>query len=61
MPSTIFFVCMYKMVAISVERWNKTEVSVIILHENDIVNKTFLKLLCIFDIAKRWGGKISMT
>ena len=48
---------MYKMVYISVEKWNKAEVSVIRVHENDNVNKTLLKLLCISDIAKRWGDK----
>ena len=48
---------MYKMVDISVETWNKAEVSVINIHENDNPNKTLLKLICISDIAKRWGGK----
>ena len=48
---------MYKMVDISAETWNKAEVSVIKIHKNDNVNKTLLKLLCISDIAKRWGGK----
>ena len=44
MPSKkIFFVCMYKMVDISVETWNKAKVSVIKIHENDNVNKTLLK------------------
>ena len=32
--SSIFF-CMYKMVDISAETWNKAEVSVIKIHEND--------------------------
>ena len=41
----------------SVETWNKAEVSVIRVHENDNVNKILLKLLCISDIAKIWGGK----
>ena len=45
------------MVDISAEIWNKAEVSVIKIHKNDNVNKTLLKLLCISDIAKRWGGK----
>ena len=45
------------MVDISVETWNKAEVSVINIHENDNPNKTLLKLICISDIAKRWGGK----
>ena len=48
---------MYKMVDNSVKTWNKAEVSVIRVHENDNVNKTLLKLLCISDIAKRWGDK----
>ena len=45
------------MVDISAETWNKAEVSVIKIHKNDNVNKTRLKLLCISDIAERWGGK----
>ena len=59
MPSKkiIFFLCIYKMVDISVGTWNKAEVSVINIHENDNANKTFLKLIFISDIAKRWGGK----
>ena len=45
MPSKkfIFFFCIYEMVDISVETWNKAEVSVINIYENDNVNKT----LCI--------------
>ena len=53
----IFFLCMYKMVDISAEAWNKAEVTVINIHENDNVNKTLFKLLCISDVKKRWGGK----
>ena len=53
----IFFLCMYKMVDISLKKWNKAEVSVIKTHENDNVNKTVLLLLCISDASKRWGGK----
>ena len=45
---------MYKMVDISLETWNK---AVINIHENDNANKTPLKLSCISNIAKRWGGK----
>ena len=56
-----FFLCMYKMVAIRIETWNNAEVSVINIHENDNANETLLKLLCISDVAKRWGGKIFMT
>ena len=52
-----FFVCMYKMVDISAKTWNKAEVSVIKIHKSDNVNKTLLKVLCIYDIAKKWGGK----
>ena len=52
-----FFFCMYKMIDIRVETWNKAEVSVIRVHENDNVNETLLKLLCISDIVKRWGDK----
>ena len=47
---------MYKMVDISIETWYKAEVYVINIHENDNANKTLLKLLCISDIKKRWGG-----
>ena len=47
--------CMYKMVDISAERWINAEVSVIKIQDN--VNKTLLKLLCISDIAKSWGGQ----
>ena len=50
-------VCMYKMVDISAETWNKAEVSVIRVHKNDDVNKTCLLLLCIFDVSKRWDSK----
>ena len=46
-----FFLCMYKMVDIRIETWNKAEVSLINIHENDNANKTLLKLLCISDIA----------
>ena len=46
---------MYKMADISAKVWNKAEVSVIRLHENDDVNKTLLKLLCISEKKKmRW-------
>ena len=45
------------MVDISAEAWNKAEVTVINIHENDNVNKTLFKLLCISDVKKRWGGK----
>ena len=56
-PSKIFFcVCMYKMVDISAETWNKAGVSVIKVHENDDVNEILLLLLYFSDIDKRWGG-----
>ena len=45
------------MADISAKVWNKAEVSVIRLHENDDVNKTLLNLLCISDAKKRWDGK----
>ena len=45
------------MININSNTWNKAEVSVIRVHENDDVNKTLLRLLCICDINKRWGGK----
>ena len=47
------------MVDISAETWNKTEVSVIRIHENDNVNKKVaLSFICsISDANKRWGGK----
>ena len=48
---------MYEMVDISAETWDKANVSVIRVHENDNVNKTLFKLLCICDAKKRWGGK----
>ena len=52
-----FFVCIYKIVDISAETWNKTAVSVIKAHQNDDVNKTLFLLLCIPHIGKRWDGK----
>ena len=45
------------MVDINSNTWNKAEVFVIRVHENDDVNKTLLWLLCICDLSKRWGGK----
>ena len=55
MSSKKIFCCMYKVVDISAETWINAEVSVIKIHDN--VNKTLLKLLCISDIAKSWGGQ----
>ena len=45
------------MADISAKVWNKAEASVIRLHENDDVNKTLLKLLCISDAKEKWDGK----
>ena len=45
------------MVDINSNTWNKVGGSVIRVHENDDVNKTFLRLLCICDLSKRWGCK----
>ena len=50
-------VCMYKMVDISAETWINAEFSVINIHENENANETLLKLICISEIAKKWGGK----
>ena len=55
MSSKKNFCCMYKVVDISAETWINAEVSVIKIHDN--VDKTLLKLLCISDIAKSWGGQ----
>ena len=49
------------MVDISVEAWNKAKVSVINMHENDIVNKTVSLLLCISDVKEDGVVKIFMT
>ena len=49
-------VCIYKIVDISAETWNKTGVSVIIVYENDNANKIRLLLLCMSEISKKWGG-----
>ena len=45
------------MVDIDSDTWKKARVSVIRVHENDNVNKTLLRLLCICDLNKRWGCK----
>ena len=44
MPSKKFFLCMYKMVDISIETLDKAEVPVINIHENDNASKT-LKII----------------
>ena len=56
-----FCVCMYKMVDISAETWNQTEISVTKIHENNNVNKTVLLLLRISDTKKDGAVKIVMT
>ena len=53
----IFFFCLYKIVDVSAETWNKGEVAVINIYENDNVYKTLFKLLCISDVKKRWSVK----
>ena len=58
--SSIFF-CMYKMVDISAETWNKAEVSLIKKHENDDANKVVFLLLCISDANKDGVVKIFVT
>ena len=45
------------MVDINSNTWNKVGGSVIRVYENDDVNKTLLRLLCICDLSKRWGCK----
>ena len=49
------------MVDISAKTWNKARVSVIRVHENDNVNKTLFKLLCISDVKRDGVVKIFMT
>ena len=49
------------MVDISTETWNKAEVAVINIHENDNVNKTVFKILCISRVKKDGVVKIFMT
>ena len=49
------------MVDISAETWNKAEVAVINIHENDNVNKILFKLLRISDVKKDGVVKIFMT
>ena len=49
------------MVDISTDPWKKARVSVIRIHENNIVSKTVLILLCISDLAKNGAVKKLMT
>ena len=53
----IFFWCVYKMVDISAEIWNKAKFSLINIHENDDINQ----ILCISDVKKNGVVKIFMT
>ena len=46
---------MCKMVDINFDTWNKAEVLVTKILENDDVNKTVLLLLCISDAKKKMG------
>ena len=48
---------MYQITNICAEIWNKAGVAAIKVYKNNDVNETLLQLLCISDIAKRWGGK----
>ena len=50
-------VCVYKIVDISTETWNKAGFSVIKVHENDYANKIRLLSLRISYTSKRWGGR----
>ena len=52
LKKVIFFLCMYKMVDISAETWNKAEAAVIRIHENDNITKTLFKILCISRVKK---------
>ena len=61
LKQNIFFLCMYKIVDISAEIWNKAEVTVINIHQNDNVNKTLFKLLRISAVKKDGLVKIFMT
>ena len=61
LKQNIFFLCMYKIVDISAEIWNKAEVAVINIHQNDNVNKALFKLLCISAVKKDGLVKIFMT
>ena len=53
---------MYKMNDISIETWNKAEISVINIHKNNNANKTLLKLDALWhDALKNGVVKIFMT
>ena len=52
---------MYKMVDISAKTWNKAEVSVIKIHENDNVNKTVYYYFVFLTQKKDQVVKIFMT
>ena len=49
--------CMYQITDISAEIWNKAGVAVNKKMNKNNDDETLLQLLCISDIAKRWGGK----
>ena len=63
MPSNkvIFFLCMYKMVDISVITWNQAEVAAANIHEDHDVNKTILLIIVFLMQAKDGVVKIFMT
>ena len=50
-------VCMYKMVNMKAETWNKAGVAAIKIHGNDNVDKTVLLFLYISDLGKRFSCK----
>ena len=52
---------MYNMVDISVETWNKAEISVINIHKNNNANKILLKLDALWHCKKNGVGKIFIT
>ena len=47
--------CVYVMVDVSAEAWNKAEISLIKIHENDDLDNFFLLLICICDAKKKMG------
>ena len=51
---------MYEIVDISAEIWNKAELTVINIHQNDNVSKTLFKLLRISAVKKDGLVKIFM-
>ena len=54
----LFYLSLYiKWLILALKHGSTQRFFVINIHENDNANKTHLKLLCISEIAKRWGGK----